>query len=196
MSGSEKGGTETLGKKNQEKEVQMKERQGKKTKRAKEEEDYRRYPLWDNYRAAFSKFRKAMGVRYLAVVGGKIGISVLRPFAAMALPSAVVYLLGSGWQPEIMFLALAGYVLALQIMGTAGDYLGNVSRKGRFMFRIGLGAELFEAALSADFEKFESTRGQQKLEGGVCTCSLERVVNKNDKNSDRNLEGQTNGCKS
>ena len=74
MSGSEKGGTETLGKKNQEKEVQMKERQGKKTKRAKEEEDYRRYPLWDNYRAAFSKFRKAMGVRYLAVVGGKIGI--------------------------------------------------------------------------------------------------------------------------
>ena len=33
------------------------------------------------------------------------------------------------------------------------------------MFRIGLGAELFEAALSADFEKFESTRGQQKLEG-------------------------------
>ena len=56
MSGSEKGGTETLGKKNQEKEVQMKERQGKKTKRAKEEEDYRRYPLWDNYRAAFSKF--------------------------------------------------------------------------------------------------------------------------------------------
>lgn len=154
-----------MGKKNQEKEVQMKERQGKKTKRAKEEEDYRRYPLWDNYRAAFSKFRKAMGVRYLAVVGGKIGISVLRPFAAMALPSAVVYLLGSGWQPEIMFLALAGYVLALQIMGTAGDYLGNVSRKGRFMFRIGLGAELFEAALSADFEKFESTRGQQKLEG-------------------------------
>lgn len=154
-----------MGKKNQEKEVQMKERQGKKTKRAKEEEDYRRYPLWDNYRAAFSKFRKAMGVRYLAVVGGKIGISVLRPFAAMALPSAVVYLLGSGWQPEIIFLALAGYVLALQIMGTAGDYLGNVSRKGRFMFRIGLGAELFEAALSADFEKFESTRGQQKLEG-------------------------------
>ena len=154
-----------MGKKNQEKEVQMKERQGKKTKRAKEEEDYRRYPLWDNYRAAFSKFRKAMGVRYLAVVGGKIGISVLRPFAAMALPSAVVYLLGSGWKPEIIFLALAGYVLALQIMGTAGDYLGNVSRKGRFMFRIGLGAELFEAALSADFEKFESTRGQQKLEG-------------------------------
>jgi hypothetical protein len=37
---------------------------------------------------------------------------------------------------------------------------------------------------------------QQKLEGGVCACSLERVVNKNDKNSDRNLEGQTNGCKS
>ncbi len=154
-----------MGKKNQEKEVQMKERQGKKTKRAKEEEDYRRYLLWDNYRAAFSKFRKAMGVRYLAVVGGKIGISVLRPFAAMALPSAVVYLLGSGWKPEIIFLALAGYVLALQIMGTVGDYLGNVSRKGRFMFRIGLGAELFEAALSADFEKFESARGQQKLEG-------------------------------
>jgi ABC-type multidrug transport system fused ATPase/permease subunit len=134
-------------------------------KKAEEAADYRRYPLWDNYRSAFSRFRKIMGARYLAVMGGHIVLAVLRPFAAMALPSAVVYLLGSGWKPELIFLSMAGYVVALQAMGTAGDYLGSASRKGRFMFRIRLGAELFEAALTADFQKFESAEGQRKMEG-------------------------------
>ena len=79
-------------------------------KKAEEAADYRRYPLWDNYRSAFSRFRKIMGARYLAVMGGHIVLAVLRPFAAMALPSAVVYLLGSGWKPELIFLSMAGYV--------------------------------------------------------------------------------------
>lgn len=134
-------------------------------RKAKEEADYRRYPLWDNYRTAFSKYRKNMGARYLAAMGGCVGISVLQPFAAMALPSAVVYLLGSGWRPEAIFLSLAGYVLALQAMQTAKGYLDGVSQKGMFVFRCNLGLELFGASLTADFQDFESTRGQRKMEG-------------------------------
>jgi len=134
-------------------------------KKAKEETNYKRYPLCENILVAFTWFTKRMGGRYLAVTGADICISVLQPFAAMALPSAVVYLLGSRWPPGRIFLALAGYVVALQAMQTTKAYLAGVAQSARFLFRIKLGTELFEAALSADFQKFESTRGQEKLQG-------------------------------
>lgn len=138
----------------------------RKTKKTKEEGNYKRYPLWDNCRVAFAKFVKKKGRRYLAAMGADVCMSVLQPFAAMALPSAVVYLLGSGWQPELIFLSLAGYVLALQLMQIAKGYLSGVIQKARFMFRGSLGGtEYFEAALTADFQEFESTKGQEKLEG-------------------------------
>ena len=145
--------------------TQNKEKGNKAEKKKGKEAEYKSYPLWDNYRAAFSRFRKIMGAGYLAVMGGHILLSVLHPFAAMALPSAVVYLLGSGWKPEFIFLCMAGYVLALQATGIAKDYLGSVSMKGRFMLRIRLGMELFEAVLTADFQKLESAEGQRKMEG-------------------------------
>lgn len=120
--------------------------------------------LWDNYRVAFSKYAEKMGGWYIAAMGCTIVLSLLQPFAAMALPSAVVWLLSSGWQPEVIFLSLAGYVLALHTIQTLKSYMGRVSQKGRFLFRVSLGLELFEAALTADFQKFESTKGQHKIE--------------------------------
>lgn len=131
----------------------------------KETVDYKRYPIWDNCRAAFVKFAQKKGGRYLAVMGADVILAVLQPFAAMALPSAVVYLLGSGRPPEVIFLCLAGYVLGLQLMQTAKGYLSGVVQKTRFTFRCSLGTEFFEAALTADFQEFESTKGQEKLEG-------------------------------
>lgn len=146
-------------KENKRKEIKRKE------KKLKEEGNYKHYPLWDNCTAAFAKFAQKKGNRYLALMGADVILSVLQPFAAMALPSAVVYLLGSGWQPELIFLSLAGYVLAMQLMQVIQGYLAGVVQKARFLFRVNLGTEFFEAALTADFQEFESTKGQEKLEG-------------------------------
>ncbi len=127
--------------------------------------DERHYPLWDNCKTAFGWFAQIMGGGNLAAMGADIGLSVLQPFAAMALPSAVVYLLGSGWQPEVIFLSLAGYVLALQLLQLAQSYLAGMAKKSRFLFRGRLGTEFFDACLTADFQQLESARGQRKLEG-------------------------------
>lgn len=129
-----------------------------------ERRDRNKYPLWENIWAAHARFAKVMGGRLLVMTGADICLSVVQPFVAMALPSAVVYLLGSGWQPGRIFLALAGYVVALQAMQTARAYMSNTVQTARFMFRCRQGTEIFEAALSADFQKYESTEGQEKLE--------------------------------
>lgn len=134
--------------------------------RKKETESEKRYPVWDNGKTAFTWLMKRMGGKTLAVMGAEVILSVAQPFAAMALPSAVVYLLSSGQQPELIFLCLAGYVFGLQIMQTLQGYLAGVSQKARFIFRCDLGMEdYFKAALEADFQGFESTKGQNKLEG-------------------------------
>lgn len=136
-----------------------------KKKKASEKVNYKRYPLWDNIRVAHAGLVKDRGGECLAVLGGDVCMSVLQPFAAMALPSAVVYLLGSDLQPGLIFLCLAGYVVLLQAMGITKQYLSGVYRKIRFLYRCELGTEFFEAALSADFQEFESTKGQEKAEG-------------------------------
>lgn len=134
-------------------------------KARRQERSFRRYPLWDNYRVAFGSFVKEMGARYAAAMGASAALSVAAPFAAMALPSAVVYLLGSGWEPGILFLALAGYVALQQVLQLLRIYTGNISADARFLFRIRLGTTLFGGAIEEDFQKFESNEGKQKLEG-------------------------------
>ena len=129
------------------------------------EENEKCYPLWDNGITAYAWFGRIKGKRYLAATGADICLSVIQPFAAMALPSAVVYLLGSGWRPEVIFLSLAGYVLLLQALQISQVYLANVVQIARFLFRGQLGPELFEACLTVDFQELESAKGQQKLEG-------------------------------
>lgn len=137
----------------------------RKKKNTTQEENEKQYPLWDNCRTAFAWFARIKGKRYLAATGADICLSVIQPFAAMALPSAVVYLLGSGWQPGNIFLSLAAYVLLLQLLQISQVYLSNVVQMARFLFRGQLGPEFFEACLTADFQELESTKGQQKLEG-------------------------------
>lgn len=134
-------------------------------RKATEERNEKQYSLWDNCRTAFAWFGRIKGKRYLAATGADICLSVIQPFAAMALPSAVVYLLGSGWRPEVIFLSLAAYVLLLQLLQISQVYLSNVVQMARFLFRGQLGPEFFEACLSVDFQELESTKGQQKLEG-------------------------------
>ena len=134
-------------------------------KRKEEERGFKRYALWDNYRVAFGSFAEQMGLRYLAFMGADAVLSVAAPFAAMALPSAVVYFLGSGWQPGIIFLSLAGYVALQQAMQMLRVYMWNISSNARFLFRIKLGSALFGAAVGEDFRKFESNEGKRKLEG-------------------------------
>lgn len=129
--------------------------------------DFKKYQIRKNCRDAFGKYAGIMGVRYPAAMGGNVALSVIQPFAAMALPSAVVYLLGSGREPEIIFILLAGYVLILQAMQIARGYLSGVDQKGRFLLRISMGTELFGAVMDADFQELESGKGQKKLRAGM-----------------------------
>lgn len=142
--------------------------QGRRTLRGKEasqESSEKSYFLWDNCRTALAWFAQTMGGGYLATTVAAICLSVAQPFAAMALPSAVVYLLGSGWRPEFIFLSLAGYVLALQMLQISQSYLTGMAKKSRFLFRGLLGTDFFEACLTADFQELETAKGQRKLEG-------------------------------
>lgn len=125
----------------------------------------KQYPLWENCKIAFAWFTQVMGKRKLATAVAAACLSVAQPFAAMALPSAVVYLLGSGWRPEIIFLALTGYVLSLQLLQISQSFFAGMAKKARFLFRGLLGTEFFEACLTADFQELESASGQAKMEG-------------------------------
>ena len=137
----------------------------RKKKKPVEQSNEKHYPLPDNCKTAYAWFAQIMGGGYLAATAADVCLSVLQPFAAMALPSAVVYLLGSGWKPEIIFLSMAGYVLGLQLLQISQGFLSGMAKKARFLFRGLLGTEFFEACLTADFQELESARGQQKLEG-------------------------------
>jgi len=144
-------------------EGKMEKEKRKKKDRIKNGTDYRRNAIWDNYRVAFSWIREAEGAIYFAVLGMAIVVSVVQPFLAMALPGVVVYLLGSGWQPGAILLAVGGYVLILQGLQAARGYLYGSCSKKHFCFRISLGPQLFNACMEADYQEFESGTGQKKL---------------------------------
>lgn len=156
-------------------------------KEKEKEMSYKRYPLWENGKVAFAKLLEKEGPKALAATAAAVILSVIQPFAAMALPSAVVYLLGSGWQPGVIFLLLAGYVLALQCLQTVRGYVGGVSKTKRFCCRVNLGSELFGAVMGADFQRFESREGQQKLEGGKLN-----LYSGNDRGIEAYIEGYEN----
>ena len=131
--------------------------------KTKKEATQRHYSLWDNYHTAFSWVRQMDGAVYFTLLAGGLVLGVLCPFLGMALPGAVVYLLESGWRAEQIFLALAGYVIFLQGLQTARSYLENRCWDRRFLFRIKMGPQLFEAGMDADYQDFESREGQKKL---------------------------------
>ena len=131
----------------------------------KKEKETRHYSIVSNYCVASSWAWELMGVMYFILMGVTIVAAVIAPFLSMALPGAVVYLLGSGWEPGAIFVALAGYVIVLQGLRVAKDYLGSLCQKKNFLFRISLGPQLFGAAMDADYQDFESETGQKKLMG-------------------------------
>jgi ABC-type bacteriocin/lantibiotic exporters, contain an N-terminal double-glycine peptidase domain len=122
------------------------------------------YSVWSNYGMAFVWMREREGGSYYFLSALFVAIAVIHPFLAMALPGAVVYLLGSGWIPERIFLVLAGYVIVLQGMLIAKGYLDGRCKKRRFLLRIHLGDQYFGAAMDADYQEFESESGQKKLQ--------------------------------
>lgn len=122
------------------------------------------YSVWSNYGMAFVWMREREGSSYYFLSALFVAIAVIHPFLAMALPGAVVYLLGSGWIPERIFLVLAGYVIVLQGMQIAKGYLDGRCKKRRFLLRIHLGDQYFGAAMDADYQEFESESGQKKLQ--------------------------------
>ncbi|MBD5459794.1 MAG: ABC transporter ATP-binding protein [Lachnospiraceae bacterium] len=129
--------------------------------------DFKKYQIRKNCRDAFGRYARVMGAGYPAAMAGSVALSVIQPFAAMALPSVVVYLLGSGKQPTVIFLLLAGYVIALQVLQIARGYLSGMDRKGRFMLRIRMETELFGAVMDADYQELENSGGQKKLRDGM-----------------------------
>lgn len=123
--------------------------------------EVRRYSVWSNYRVAFSWMREIEGTVYFLLQGLEVALAVIQPFLAMALPGAVVYLLGSGREPEKIFLALAGYVLILQGMHVARGYLDGKCKKKQMLLRLKLGPQFFGASMDADYQALETDAGQK-----------------------------------
>ncbi len=73
------------------------------------------HSIWSNYRVAFSWMKEMEGAGYPFWQGVYVILAVAQPFLAMAMPGVVVYLLGSGREPEWILLLLGGYVLVLQL---------------------------------------------------------------------------------
>lgn len=140
-----------------------KEKKKKKKSGTEPGREVRHHSVWDNYRVAFSWMREIEGTAYFFIQGLEVVLAVIQPFMAMALPGAVVYLLGSGWEPGRIFPALAGYVLILQGMHVAGGYLSGKCKKKQMLLRIKLGTQLFGASMDADYRQLESDAGQKKL---------------------------------
>ena len=127
----------------------------------------KRHSVRDNYHVAFSWMREIEGTSYFFLQGMEVVLAVIQPFLAMALPGAVVYLLGSGREPGKIFLALAGYVLALQGMYVARGYLRGWCKKKQMLFRLKLGTQLFGAGMEADYQLFENQSGQKMLNDAI-----------------------------
>lgn len=144
--------------------IMGKGKEKKERKNTKPEQEVRHHSVWSNYRVAFAWMREIEGAAYFFFQGIEIALAVIQPFLAMALPGAVVYLLGSGWEPGKILLALAGYVLVLQGMHVARGYLERWCKKEQLFLRCKLGTQFFGASMEADYQSFESESGQKKLD--------------------------------
>ncbi|MCM1540522.1 MAG: ABC transporter ATP-binding protein/permease [Blautia sp.] len=122
-----------------------------------------RHSIWSNYFVAFSWMKEFEGAGYFFWQGVYVALAVAQPFLAMALPGAVVYLLGSGWEPGRIFPALAGYVLVLQGMHVAAGYLSGYCKNKQMTLRLDLGPQYFGASMDADYQALESEAGQKLL---------------------------------
>ncbi|MCM1065360.1 MAG: ABC transporter ATP-binding protein/permease [Eubacterium sp.] len=112
---------------------------------------------------AFSWMKEFEGAGYFLWQGMYVALAVVQPFLAMALPGAVVYLLGSGWEPGRIFPALAGYVFVLQGMHVAAEYLRGYCGNKQMSLRLNLGTQYFGASMDADYQALESEAGQKLL---------------------------------
>ena len=121
------------------------------------------HSIWSNYRGAFSWMKEMEGAGYPFWQGVYVILAVAQPFLAMAMPGVVVYLLGSGREPEWILLLLGGYVLVLQGMHVAVGYLGQYCKNKQMQLRLNLGTQYFDASMDADYQALESKAGQKML---------------------------------
>ena len=121
------------------------------------------HSIWSNYRVAFSWMKEMEGAGYPFWQGVYVILAVAQPFLAMAMPGAVVYLLGSGREPGWILLLLGGYVLVLQGMHVAVGYLGQYCKNKQMQLRLNLGTQYFDASMDADYQALESKAGQKML---------------------------------
>lgn len=121
------------------------------------------HSIGSNYHMALTWMKEMEGGGYFFWQAVYVVLAVAQPFLAMALPGAVVYLLGSGREPGRILMALAGYVLALQGMHVAAGYLGDYCKNKQMQLRLHLGTQYFGASMDADYQALESKAGQKML---------------------------------
>lgn len=133
------------------------------------EPDYRKWPVWDNYRYVFSWIRRQEGMGIFGICMIDVILQVAVPFLGMALPSAVCAFLTSQNSPGVILALVCSYVLAFQLLSLAKCRF-TLRRTGRlFLFRISCDRDFFGKCLEMDDQLLESATGQRKMKAACRT---------------------------
>ena len=136
----------------------------------KKEIDEKKYSIFSNllYTCRWLAGTEGAGAVFVCVLD--VILSIILPFASVALPSAVVAFLSSGRKTAVIILMLTGYVAALQLLRILAAYVNETRKKALFVARVDGGTEYFEKCIDIDYQAFESSKGQKKMDDACLFC--------------------------
>ena len=129
-----------------------------------EKVDYVKHSASSNYCFALRYLKKYYGRKYLVQAPSHVVLSVLVPFASMALPSIIVGVLTKKQAPETMLLTLVLIAGAIQLLHMIQVYVSDKIHQTLFMFRLRFQYEVIEHMMNIEYMCLESVEGQRLCE--------------------------------
>lgn len=122
------------------------------------------YTIWNNFLWSKRTLDQLEGKKYHWIFWGWILLTVGAPFLGICFPAFAIQELTSQDEIWMMVVSVVLFALGLRLITTLQTVLDNDQSMSMFMGRIDT-AELFEKhILAIDYEKYESSKGQEKLE--------------------------------
>lgn len=122
------------------------------------------YSIWNNFLWSKKTFDQLEGKKYHWIFLGWILLTVGAPFLGICFPAFAIQELTSKDEIWIMVVSVILFALGLRLITTLQTVLDNEQIMSMFMGRIDT-AKLYEKhLLSIDYEKYESSEGQEKME--------------------------------
>lgn len=133
------------------------------SKKAMPDYDGKQYSIWSNYLYACRWLAKWEGKRIFVLMGADVFFRVVQPLMQVALPGMVAAMLTSAYSPGRILFLIALYVVCLQVVSLAGQYLSETTRHNFFLFRITASIDYFRKCAEMDNQFLESGKGRQKI---------------------------------